>query len=160
VFTPALLSRDDRAAGGWQRVPTPGDGAHSRVNALASHGPNDVWLVGDNDPGSGAASGTPAFTEHWDRRGWKVVDAPAAAEALSAGFRGVSAVNRNDAWAVGWCQTLDAGGSGFMPLLEHWDGAAWTRVQLTGRAATTVLTSVAAVTPNDVWAAGTSQAGQ
>ena len=56
----------------------------------------------------------------------------------------VAAVSNDDVWAVG------AAGSG--PLIEHWDGRAWTDVP--AAATSGPLFAVEAVSRNDVWALG------
>lgn len=63
-----------------------------------------------------------------------------------------SASSRTDAWAVGWRRTP----WGWRPLTEHWDGHAWTRVPSLHPGTYTVLATVVAIAPNDVWAAGDS----
>jgi hypothetical protein len=153
-LNPVVLSRDDRDGRGWQRVATPGDGLASRANALGAHGADDVWVVGDNDPGRSGAFGSPVFTEHWDGRAWQTVPVPTASDVLSAGLFGVSVLNPHDAWAVGSEQILRGGVSSLDSIIEHWDGTAWQPVKLPVDAGATYLTSITANGPHDVWAVG------
>ncbi|NUR26243.1 MAG: hypothetical protein HOV83_10415 [Catenulispora sp.] len=155
TLNPMLLARDDRAGAGWKRIPTPADGADSRINALSADGARDVWLVGDN---SVTAEG-PILTEHWDGRNWRIAYAPVPAGTASAGLLGVAAVSPRDAWAVGWTQrwrgdtTYDTG------LVEHWDGTAWQQVKLPAGLPDVELFSITAAGPHDIWAGGVSLGG-
>jgi S-layer family protein len=61
-------------------------------------------------------------------------------------LRGVAVASPNDVWAVG-----DHSYPGMQPLIEHWDGAAWTVITTT---AAGTLEAVAAIAPDDIWAVG------
>jgi hypothetical protein len=157
-LNPVVLSRDDRDGRGWQRVVTPGDTVASRANALSAHGADDVWVVGDNDPGRTDSPGTPIFAEHWDGRTWHTAAVPVPSDVFAADLLGVSTLNSHDAWAVGSMQVVRGDESVGESLIEHWDGTAWQAVKLPVDAAATYLSSVTASGPNDVWAAGSINA--
>jgi hypothetical protein len=73
----------------------------------------------------------------------------------SAELRGLAAVAANDVWAVGNYQS-----GGYQPLVEHWNGAAWSLVAFpTPAPGTSWLNAVAAVAADDVWAVGSSTGG-
>ena len=113
----------------WSYVPDAGvsDGGLLTVAAVA---PDDVWAGGD------------ALLQHWDGAQWRDVS-----QSFS-GVRGaLAAVSSSDVW-------LGAGNG-----MAHWDGAAWRSVtapQL-GLAGHTnaQIGAVSALSPTDVWAAGT-----
>lgn len=65
---------------------------------------------------------------------------------------GTAAVSPSDVWAVGGYPF----GGAYVPLAEHWDGHAWTRVPTPEPAGTrtSYLLAVTAVSADDVWAAG------
>jgi hypothetical protein len=65
---------------------------------------------------------------------------------------GVGADSGTDAWAVGWSEL----GNKRKTLIENWDGASWRVVPSPNRSLVVddVLTSVAAISPRDVWAVG------
>ncbi len=95
--------------------PAPADGALFAVSATSAA---NAWAVGFRF--GGQANRT--LTEHWTGSAWKQV------KSLSPGgvghdaeLRGVSALSRNNAWAVGFYSdgTLDHS------LIEHWNGRAW-----------------------------------
>jgi hypothetical protein len=67
----------------------------------------------------------------------------------------VTAVSRNDIWAVG--VNLSHGGGSYTTRTEHWDGSRWTVVASPspeGRLGENYLGGVAAISSDDVWAVG------
>ena len=77
---------------------------------------------------------------------------PKASPSIRDSFlKGVSALSANDAWGVG-SQTSDDGWS--QALVEHWDGSSWNVVPAPTPGLASVLTSVVALAPGDVWAVG------
>jgi hypothetical protein len=70
---------------------------------------------------------------------------------------GISAHSTNDIWAVGFQDTGQ-----YIPqtLTEHWDGSQWSVVPSPNDGSgDNSLTGVTALSPNDVWAVGSSSAG-
>lgn len=131
----------------WNIVPNPAS-AQDLVAlwGLSIRAANDIWAVGEQGRGAGLAP----FAEHWDGTAWHVVPVP------GAGQRGyltsVSADAADDAWAAGF---EDApGGTGQLPLIEHWDGTGWHAVPLpdTGSGATfNAVSGIYAASSSDVW---------
>ena len=62
----------------------------------------------------------------------------------------------DDVWAVGYAKPLAGEGLLTFPLIQHFDGSAWTLVDTSGLPSS-FLESVAAVAPDDVWAMGCSR---
>lgn len=74
-------------------------------------------------------------------------------------LNGVAAISANDIWAVG--HAGDASSIPLQTLTTHWDGTSW-RLVLSPSPGTyngNVLTAVAAISTNDVWAVGWYQSG-
>jgi hypothetical protein len=70
---------------------------------------------------------------------------------------GTAAVNANDAWTVGFYHH-QSDSMFFQTLIEHWNGIAWSVVPSPNPGAgSNLLSSVAAVDANDVWAVGEYQ---
>lgn len=63
----------------------------------------------------------------------------------------VTALDRNDIWAVGYQETTTTNA----PLIEHWDGASWALVDTSALPANSHLYGVTATASDDVWAVGT-----
>jgi hypothetical protein len=117
----------------------------------AASGPDDVW----------AAGGTNWFhsktmIDHWNGSTWAQVPAPSPGKA--GVFRAVAAISATDAWAVGVINNSpgDPLAPGTKTLIEHWDGTAWTQVPSPRPGAISLLEGVAAVSPTDAWAVGST----
>jgi len=81
--------------------------------------------------------------------GWKVQTAAASPQTF---LTGVSADGINDIWAVG---SMLPEVSPTAPVVEHFNGVAWSTTSAVGvNNAVTEFTSVSALAPNRVWAAG------
>jgi hypothetical protein len=136
----------------WGVVPSPNgsDSPASKNNLYAVTGSasDDVWAVG-----AYALDGAhfKALAMHWDGKVWSVVPTPDPG-ALDNTFNDVSAVARDDVWAVGSYLASEHVDAHMMVM--HWDGKAWSQVA-TPQSSTHNLLTVRAVTRDDVWAAGT-----
>src|SRR5262249_47919430 len=144
TLNPLLMAKDERTGQGWKVVSIPDDTTYNRINAISVHGPDEAWLVGDNDTRAGSANAV--LTEHWDGTAWHKGTAPVPADTVSAGFLAVAAVGPNDAWAAGWRQTEDSVAS----LLEHWDGTAWNEAALPAGADDLSLNAIGATGAHDI----------
>ena len=112
---------------GWQVLPTglpPTE--FDQIHGLDPIAANDVWAIGFEtfrDPFT-----TQGYALHFDGRLWTRFNMPNAPDGIRP--RHVAALAPNDVWAVG-----DAGDAVYpndptrwTSVIEHWDGAAWTRV--------------------------------
>jgi hypothetical protein len=117
------------------------------VDAISA---DDVWAVGSrpnpNDPDE-----TVGLAVHWDGAGWRELGTPGFGE-LAAGLLDVSASSSSDVWAVG-----SAGQPSFRDkqiVVEHWDGAGWSKVQAPNPSFNDALFGVVAISQSDAWAVG------
>jgi hypothetical protein len=112
------------------------------VSALS---PADVWAAGE--------TGGDAVFEHFDGTAWRRVPSPLWSH-VSMGA--VAALSAADVWAVGEVSFPGPGHPG-QTLIVHWNGTAWQRVTSPdpGRVGN-VLWGIAAIAPDDIWAAGCS----
>jgi hypothetical protein len=90
---------------------------------------------------------------------WKTRLTPDVANSSHSILRDVATVSSNEAWAVGHQTILSLGNYLTVPLVQHWDGVAWTVVPTPipepyANGANCGFYSVAVVGPNEVWAAG------
>jgi len=127
--TPAALTMHFNGVQ-WTRVPAP-TAALLAVTALAA---NNAWAAG-------AQLGGSTVIEHWNGTSWKVVASPNTGTATA--LNSISAISATDIWAAGCNVCGDVGGKN-APLIEHWDGTAWSinpaPVQFGGVVANTLLT--------------------
>lgn len=133
----------------WTQVasPSPGD-IYSDLLDVATIGAGDAWAVGfrgyiDGDDQFANSS----IIERWDGSEWSVAYRPGSKGQLA----GVFALATDDVWAVGHTgmESID-----FQPLIMHWDGTTWSRVD-SPHAAMGYLTAIGGAGPDDLWAAGT-----
>jgi hypothetical protein len=133
----------------WTIVPTPPltGGAKSTLNGVVALGRTDAWAVGKGRNGA-------ALAEHWNGNAWSVVPVPTPAGSASSQLSGISALSPSDIWAVGSVTTVAGTTVQGRTLVEHWNGTAWSIVPSRNAATSNLLTGVAAVAANDVWAVG------
>jgi len=116
---------------------------------------SDAWAVG----GTSWWNPSQTLAEHWDGTSWTQVATPD--EGGSAIFNAVAATSATNAWAVGSIGPGPGDPAAESPLIEHWDGTAWSAqsfaVPLTGGQ----FTAVAATSADDAWAVGwTGETGE
>jgi hypothetical protein len=88
---------------------------------------------------------------HWDGSSWSLVPSPNPGTAFNS-LKAITANAAGDLWAVG---SFGPPLGPFSVLIEHWNGATWSVVPGANVPATNnELYAVAAVSADDVWAAG------
>jgi hypothetical protein len=145
----------------WTVVSTPSP--HNNIDilsAVADISSTNAWAVGNGSPANSLDSSGPsqALIEHFNGTGWSVVSAPADTGNLEDSLSTISALSANDIWAAG--SHFDASIGGTDALFEHWNGSTWSIVP--GPSTVTrngidyavgAITSLTAISSNDVWAA-------
>lgn len=118
------------------------------LNGVASVTDSDVWAVGQCSTSMTRAH---PLVEHFDGTAWRVLDLPVGP--TLPGFsilRSVSAAAADDVWAVG-----SSNAASHASIVEHWNGATWSRVPAPDLA----LTAVSVAGADDVWALAGEQGG-
>jgi hypothetical protein len=119
-------------------------------NSVAVMSPTDAWAVG----GTNWFYPTQTVAYHWNGATWTRIPTPTPGG--SALFNGVAATSADNAWAVGSI----SGGPGeqgySIPLIEHWNGKKWTRQYFRLPINSGYFASVAATSPRNAWAVGTT----
>jgi hypothetical protein len=132
----------------WSVVRAP-DGLLNAVSAASS---DDVWAVGYH---VGEPFTDQPFLEHWDGARWRVVQPARPPFGDQNILYGVAAVSPNDVWAVGYYGFPDE----LQPLIQHWDGTAWSLVEPPPMPDQNTLYAVSASSATDVWAVGRRDTG-
>lgn len=136
----------------WNVIPSQSPGTtFNMLSDVAVVSASDVWAVGYSISSPGVSQ---ALIEHFDGSVWSVVPAPAGTALTS-----IASISSNDVWAVGY--------SGSVPnsttLILHWDGSNWSVVDSpvpsAGFTSELRLSSIAAVSANDIWAVGSFISG-
>jgi hypothetical protein len=131
----------------WTRAGVPGlAGNGTFLYAVAAVSATSAWAVGESD--------NKAVIEHWNGAVWMRAHSPAPAGGAS--LHGVAALSATSAWAVGSAEPV-AGGLP-VPLIEHWDGAAWRIVPSPVIPGGGELAGIAATSATGAWAVGYSSA--
>jgi len=141
-------------SGSWQKISTPNISAtnNNQLLGVAAVSDNDVWAVGWAQDPNGPPFVKRTLIQHFDGNAWNIVRSPNPRNDTNSQLHAVSAVSANDVWAVG------SSHDGRLPsktLIEHWDGVQWSIVPSPSPdSQLNELRAVAALSANDVWAAG------
>lgn len=134
--------------GGWEVVPAPPIDGQVSLNGVTALGPRDAWAVGTVADGVTVRT----VTLHWDGEAWTRVPSPNRTD--ESWLFSVDASGPDDVWAVGY--DVDESRR-HRTLVLHWDGEAWTVVPSPDPGAEgSQLVDVAAVSPTEAWAVGSS----
>ena len=152
VAQPYLAHWDGRR---WTIMPFTGPQDHATVatffpslNGVAAVSPASAWAVGAVIDPAGNNHG--AIIEHWNGSRWSLVANPASSPSSGGGLYALKVISPANVWAVG--RQENASGT-IVPLVQHWNGKAWSIVPVPAGAAPSALSSISASGPKDVWAA-------
>jgi hypothetical protein len=128
------------------------------VVAISAVSYDNIWAVGQRFLSDRSSDPTLALIEHWDGRGWTLMDG-ADLGGESASLSAVTALGRDDVWAIGQHEATSSRHSRRMPLIEHWDGQSWSLAEVdpsppAGVFVPTALAAIDAVGRRDVWVLG------
>ena len=125
-------------------------------DVVATAPDGSAWLAGRQAPGS-IKDGVPAVAAF---DGTKWVQQTLPADLGKGELTGISLVSKTDIWVAGSTFAATAADAA-KPLLLHWDGTAWSKVDApTVPGNPTWLTGVTAFSANDVWAVGATYGPQ
>ena len=151
----------------WTVVASPSPSNLDNVlPGVATQSATSAWAVGYDSHVVRPWVFHQALIEHWNGPTWRLVPSPQAG-ARDSELWGVTALSATSAWAVGnenigTCPNPTQCFQ-FRPLVEHWNGRAWTLVRvpsppLPGTGAS--LFGVAATSPHNIWAVGDYATGK
>lgn len=131
--------------------PSPSSSGNS-LSGVTAVSASDVWAVGFRQA-SGSSPRT--LIEHWNGTRWSAVTSPNGG-AGNDQLYGVAALSSSRVWTVGF--SIQQNGPP-QTLTERWDGVQWSVVSSPNRIGGASLSSVAAISPTDIWAVGTDVSG-
>ncbi|HEV2637470.1 MAG TPA: hypothetical protein VGX23_20125 [Actinocrinis sp.] len=133
----------------WSVSPTVAQNAE--FTGISADSATDAWAVGNVE------NATALLAEHWNGTAWSTAAMPVPSNAVNIRIEGVTAVSPTNAWAVGMYSDDSLG----LPLIEHWNGTAWSITPNVPRQVSDFndLHAVTAVSANDIWAVGEWDAG-
>src|SRR3984893_8387490 len=146
--TRTLIEHYDGAT--WSMVPSPNLSPTSsdQLRSVSAASAVDVWAVGNSVDGTTHQT----LTEHWNGISWSIVASPNVGTGDNM-LTAVGALPNSTAWAVGsWTDGVGV----WKPTTLRFDGASWTVVHgpTFDAGSTASLLSVAAISPDNIWAAG------
>ena len=136
----------------WTIVPNPGMNPRfydANLLGITAVGSNNIWAVGQI-----TTSVERKFIANWNGTSWTSVASPPFPTNVEF-LEGVSAISATDIWAVGTFTISDPEGSPYQNAIVHWNGTSWSIVSSPQPDDwLNFLTSVTAISSNDVWAVG------
>jgi len=139
----------------WSRVTSPNPGGDGRsLSGVSADSASDAWAAGSYCTTAAIpCTGPDTLLLHWNGATWSKVPSPNPGPAGNV-LDGVTAVSPTDAWAVGsYCTTNSCAVQD--SLLLHWNGSHWSKVPSPNPGPlTNGLSGVTAVSPTNVWVAG------
>ena len=93
----------------------------NRLSAVTCNSATDCWAVGRHFTGTAYLT----LVQRWNGSAWSIVSSPNSDGAPENNLLGVTCASADDCWAIG---TYGAGGGTAQPLIEHWNGSAWSIV--------------------------------
>jgi hypothetical protein len=136
----------------WRLVPSPNPSKYGDIlGGITVAGPDDVWAMGQAGTNS---HDTAPLAEHWDGHAWSAVPVPA--EGFSSNLGAVASAGADDVWSVGSYDVQTSTGTLSFTLTERWNGHRWSIVASPSPTGDDDLDGVAAVSPDDIWAVGST----
>ena len=142
----------------WSVVPSPdpagGTGPH--LEGVKTFSGADAWAVGSFSSSVGPIART--LIQHWDGTAWSIVPSPNPDTEVNL-LTDVDGAAPDDVWAIGNLGHEAYGGTPRRGLVAHWDGTAWSPVNVPGTTSDgtinfPTLEDVFVVSANDVWIVG------
>jgi hypothetical protein len=139
----------------WEVADAPTFDTWTELTAVSATGPDDVWAVGSTEVPAGKNFVQRVLIEHWDGKAWTAETAPFDRRHPLDPWtlEDVAALSGSNAWAVGNRSSEETRTTRTLAL--HWDGTQWRRTPTVNPSKVMqMLTSVAGLSPNRVWAVG------
>src|SRR6516162_6286500 len=148
MIVPVVAGVTPAYAASWQIVASPNPTGNDGLATLTEISPANLWAVGS---ATSLSSSSATLTAHYNGKSWKVVPSPNPAGGRYDNLTGVSGTSASDIWSVGM-EFVSSAHS--FPIIEHYDGSAWSLVTSAQPTQVGDLEAVAALTPANVWAVG------
>ncbi len=148
----------------WNFVASPNPkGGEAELRAVTCTSTSNCYAVGSSVTFGPTTLSATTLIEHWDGSKWSIIPSPTPAGGSDVTLSAVTCTTATDCFAVGGTSTfsfssiLTITGA---PLIEHWDGAAWTIVAspTPSNTVTAELNGVACPSANSCFAVGDYEA--
>jgi len=158
LLTATLIMHFDGTS--WTIVPSPNpDTGSNELLAITGTSSTNIYAGGFHSSSAGNAVAQNLLL-HFNGNGWSVVTnfPNLAGSGVNNEIKGLSASASNNVWAVGFTGNTH---TNYEPFAFRFDGNSWTMTKIVPHSSGAVgsfFSSVAANSPNDVWAVGQSNA--
>lgn len=142
LITPTIQSQS------WEIFQAPEPGNNGTIQDIVALSDEDIWVVGFFHDPLVTNHLDYTYAMHYNGSEWEIHTLPQFGYA-NDNLYSVTATSANDVWAVG---SYDDNLRRRFPLLLHWDGSTWSKVDL-GNAAGQLF-SIEVIGENDIWAVG------
>lgn len=145
----------------WQNILDAAFPQRSIFNTIAASSADNIWISGSFTSAGSGNGGNPGenILLHWNGQHWQHVSVDPNAYVSS-----ISVLAANDVWAIGYGPANNPVGS--TPIVEHWNGTAWSVMQTPDATPQQVLnasvsfSSIAAASTRNVWIVGSAWDGR
>jgi hypothetical protein len=148
IVLPFAVGVTPAYAASWQIVASPNPTGNDGFATMTAISPSDLWAVGS---ATSLSSSSATLTERYNGTSWRVVPSPNPAGGRYNDLTGVSGTSASDIWSVGM-EFVNSTHS--FPIIEHYNGSAWSLVPSAEPTQRGDLSAVAALTPSNAWAVG------
>ena len=148
LTVPLLIGITPAYAASWQIVASPNPTGNDGFATLTAISAANLWAVGS---ATSLSSSSATLIEHYGGTSWQVVPSPNPAGGRYDDLTGVSGTSASDIWSVGM-EFVNSSRS--FPIIEHYNGSAWSLVPSAEPTQVGDLSAVAALTPANAWAVG------
>ena len=158
MITSVMIGVPSAYAASWQIVASPNPTINDGFANLTAISPANLWAVGSatNQNSAGMLSAT--LIANYNGTSWQVVPSPNPAGSRYNNLTGVSATSASDVWSVGMEYVSKGVRYAIVhPIIEHYNGSAWSLIPAAQPSGIGSLNGVAALTPSNVWAVGSAR---
>lgn len=130
----------------WSIVPLSASGQLTSVVALNA---KNIWAVGS----VASTNSSQVLIEHWNGHKWSTMSG------INPGMAGntlnsITANAANDVWVVGNYTNSVGPRAEYVPLIEHWNGQAWSVVNSLTIGTSELISAVTTISAHDMWLFG------
>lgn len=156
--TKTLIEHWDGAS--WTIMPSPNANLNeNQLTGVVCNSAADCWAVGYYDE-VGDEYSYRTLVEHWNGTSWSIVFSPGPKSSVASKLYAVQCTSISDCWAAGTYAYVDGSAWHGAPLIQHWNGTAWSVVSVATAGIDDKLYDLTCPSSSDCWAVGSTDYGK